>query len=85
MRLTDLSRRLDRLEARRGTDRIASVVNLAGHPPETVAQAVRDPRPWIADGRARRAGPTLYLLAPVLTVAEWSARYAPSHERPTCA
>ena len=85
MSLAALSKRLAAPEARHGTDCIAGVVNLAGYPPEIVAQAVRAPRFWIADGRASRRGSTLFLRVPTLTVAEWSARHTPPTERPPCA
>jgi hypothetical protein len=75
--VTSLTKRLDRIEARRGGDTITGLLNLAGYPSEIAAEAVRDWRTWVADGRARRIGSTLVLRGPILTVEQWAARHAP--------
>jgi hypothetical protein len=75
--VTSLTKRLDRIEARRGGDTITGLLNLAGFPAEIAAEAVRDWRTWVADGRARRCGDTLVLRGPILTVEQWAARHAP--------
>ena len=77
MNLDALAKRLARIEARRGTDRITGLCNLAAHPPKVAAEAVRDWRAWVADGRAGRVGDVLILRARRLTAAEWSVRYTP--------
>lgn len=77
MSLNALSKRLAKIEGRRGGDRIAGLCNLAGHPAQRAAEAVRDWRAWVDAGKASRIGSTLVLLAPRMTVAEWSARHAP--------
>ena len=69
--------RLAKIEGRRGGDRITGLLNLAGLPAETAAEAIRDWRKWVADGRAHRRGCTLVLRASTLTVQEWAARHAP--------
>ncbi|GJE57752.1 hypothetical protein [Methylobacterium thuringiense] len=77
MSLDALRRRLDRIEARQGAGHITSLCNLAGHPAPIAAEAVRDWRAWVADGRASRNGDTLILRAPVLTAEQWSAAHEP--------
>lgn len=77
MSLISLHRRLDRIEASRSAGLITGLCNLAGHPAPIAAEAVRDWRIWVADGRASRCGDTLLLRAPVLNAAEWSAVHEP--------
>ena len=77
MNTTNLTKRLDRIEARRGGDQITGLLNLAGLPLETAVDAIRNWRTWVSDGRAYRRGGTLVLRAPTLTVQEWAARHVP--------
>ena len=58
---SDLTRRLDRIEARRGSDTITGLLNLAGFPAEIAKKAVRDWRTWVADGVTLLCGDTLVL------------------------
>ncbi len=69
--------RLAKVEARRGGDTISGLLNLAGLPAAIAAEAIRDWRTWVADGRARRIGSTLVLRSPPISVQEWEARHAP--------
>jgi len=77
MPLDALRRRLDRVEARQGVGHITGLCNLAGHPAPLAAEAIRDWRTRVADGRASRCGDTLILRAPVLTAEQWSTVYEP--------
>ncbi|MDR7040518.1 hypothetical protein J2X36_005301 [Methylobacterium sp. BE186] len=82
MTIANLSKRLEKIEARRPKGRITKLVNLAGHPRGVVADAVTNWGQWVADGRANRTGDTLIIHAPKLTVEEWIAQTAKERGEP---
>lgn len=80
MSLADLRRRLERLEATQHTGAPTKIV--ANYPveDEEAADALRNWRQWVKDGRASVGGSVIYLMHPMPTIAEWTARYATETE-----
>nr|WP_137831784.1 hypothetical protein [Methylobacterium sp. L1A1] len=79
MSLADLRRRLERHEANRHTGAPTKIV--ANYPieDEEAADAVRNWRQWVQDGRASVGGGIIYLLHPMPTAEEWTERYVTEH------
>jgi hypothetical protein len=79
MRITDLIKRLARIEAGRRTG--APTVLLADRPMDDweVADALVDWERLVAEGEASVRNGVLYLTSPKLTDEEWVARYVTEH------
>ncbi|WP_342150416.1 hypothetical protein [Methylorubrum sp. SB2] len=77
--LADLRRRLERHEAERHAGVPTKI--LASYPveDEEAADAVRNCRQWVRDGRASVKGSVIYLMQPPITVEQWAVRYATEH------
>ncbi|MEE7456450.1 hypothetical protein MPAR168_15380 [Methylorubrum populi] len=79
MSLADLRRRLERHEATQHTGGPNKIV--ANYPveDEEAADALRNWRQWVQDGRASVKGDVIYLMQPPLTVEEWTAAHVSKH------
>jgi hypothetical protein len=73
--IASLLRRFERIEAKQSTGRITQIVNFTDCK-DTAAEAVANWQEWVRDGRAHRAGETLIIMLPSLTVEEWEAQTA---------
>ena len=83
MRTTDLTKRLARIEAGRRTG--APTVILSDRPigdpagDLEITDALANWEQWIAEGKASVRNGVLYLVSPMMTDAEWAARFVTEH------
>ncbi|MER2269843.1 hypothetical protein [Methylobacterium oxalidis] len=80
MTIANLSKRLEKVEARRHVGQPTKII--ANYPveDEEARDALIHWRQWVAEGRASVKGAVLWLMQPPLTVEEWTARYRPQDD-----